>query len=90
VQFTAFDNPYVERIIGSIRRDCLDYVIIFNEAHLRHVLSSYFRYYHKSRTHIALDKDCPETRSISPPAAGKIVTVAQVVGLHHRDERRAA
>jgi putative transposase len=87
---SPWQNPFVERIIGSIRRECLDYVVIFNESHLRRVLSSYFRYYHNSRTHIALDKDCPETRPISPPAAGKIVTVAQVGGLHYRYERRAA
>jgi putative transposase len=87
---SPWQNPYVERIIGSIRRKCLDYVIIFSEAHLRRVLSSYFRYYHKSRTHIALDKDCPETRPISPPTAGKVSAVAQVGGLHHRYERRAA
>jgi hypothetical protein len=83
VQLTAFDNPFVERVIGSIRRECLDHVIIINE---RHVLSSYFRYYHESRTHLSLDKDCPETRPILPPTAGKIVAVAQLGGLHHRYE----
>jgi hypothetical protein len=54
VQLTASDNPYVERIIGSIRRECLDCVIIFNETHLRRVLSSYFRYYHRTTTHLSL------------------------------------
>jgi hypothetical protein len=80
----------IERLIGSIRRECLDYVIISNETHLRRVLSSHFQYYHKSRTHIALNKDCPLTRSISSSAFGKILTAAQLVGLHHGYERRAA
>jgi putative transposase len=87
---SPWQNPYVERIIGSIRRDCLDHVIIFNEMHLRRVLSCYFRYYHRSRTHLSLNKDCPEPRSIQPPSAGKIVAFPEVGGLHHRYERRAA
>jgi len=80
----------IERVIGSVRRECLDHVIIINERHLRRVLSSYFRYYHESRTHLSLDKDCPETRPILPPTAGKILAVAQLGGLHHQYERRAA
>jgi putative transposase len=87
---SPWQNPFVERVIGSIRRECLDHVIIINERHLRRVLSSSFRYYHESRTHLSLNKDCPETRPILPPAAGKIVAVAQLGGLHHRYERRAA
>jgi len=87
---SPWQNPFVERVIGSIRREYLDHVIIINERHLRRVLSSYFRYYHESRTHLSLNKDCPETRPILPPAAGKIVAVAQLGGLHHRYERRAA
>jgi putative transposase len=87
---SPWQNPFVERLIGSIRRECLDYIIISNETHLRRVLSSYFQYHHKSRTHIALNKDCPESRPISSPATGKIITVAQVGGLYHRYERRAA
>jgi transposase InsO family protein len=83
-------NAYVERIIGSVRRECLDHVIIFGERHLRGVLSSYFQYYHKTRTHLALDKDCPESRPIHPLSAGKIIAFPQVGGLHHRYERRAA
>jgi transposase InsO family protein len=87
---SPWQNPYIERIIGSIRRECLNHVIIFDERHLRSVLSSYFQYYHKSRTHLALDKDCPETRPIYPPTAGKIIAFPKVGGLHHRYERRAA
>jgi hypothetical protein len=58
-----WQNPYVERIIGSIRRECLDHIIIFNERQLRRVLSSYFQYHHQTRTHLSLDKDCPEPRT---------------------------
>jgi transposase InsO family protein len=87
---SPWQNAYVERIIGSVRRECLDHIIIFDERHLRGVLSSYFHYYHKTRTHLSLDKDCPESRPIHPPAAGKIVPFPEVGGLHHRYERLAA
>jgi len=57
---SPWQNAYVERVIGSIRRECLDYIVIFNERHLRRILSSYADYYHRSRTHLSLDKDCPD------------------------------
>jgi transposase InsO family protein len=87
---SPWQNAYVERIIGSIRRECIDHVVILDEAHLRRVLSAYFQYYHRARTHLSLDKDCPQPRSISPPAAGMIIALPEVGGLHHRYERRAA
>jgi transposase InsO family protein len=87
---SPWQNAYVERIIGSIRRECLNHVIIFDERHLRRVLSSYFFYYHKTRTHLSLDKDCPESRTVQLPAVGKIIAFPEVGGLHHRYERRAA
>jgi putative transposase len=87
---SPWQNAYVERIIGSVRRECLDHVIVFDERHLRGVLSSYFRYYNRTRTHLSLGKDCPESRPIHPPAAGNIIQFPQVGGLHHRYERRAA
>jgi putative transposase len=87
---SPWQNPYVERIIGSIRRECLDYVIIFSETHLRRVLSSYFRYYHKTRTHLSLNKDCPDSRRVQLASAGKIVAFPEVGGLHYRYERCAA
>ena len=87
---SPWQNPYVERVIDSIRRECLNHVIIFDECHLRGVLSSYFHYYHKARTHLSLDKDCPETRPVHRPAAGKIIAFPEVGGLHHRYERHAA
>jgi putative transposase len=87
---SPWQNPYVERLIGSIRRECLDHIIVFNERHLRHVLSSYFQYHHRTRTHLSLDKDCPQPRPKQPPSAGKIIAFPEVGGLHHRYERRAA
>jgi putative transposase len=87
---SPWQNAYVERIIGSIRRECLDHVIVFDERHLRRVLSAYFEYYHRSRTHFSLAKDCPEPRPIQPPSAGNVVAFPLVSGLHHRYERRAA
>ena len=87
---SPWQNPYAERLIGSIRRECLDHIIIFNESHLRRVLSSYFQYHHRSRTHLSLDKDCPQPRRIRPPSAGEIIAFPEVGGLHHRYGRRAA
>jgi transposase InsO family protein len=87
---SPWQNAYVERLIGSIRRECLDHIIIFNEHHLRRVLSSYFQYHHQTRTHLSLNKDCPETRPIHPSTAGNIIVFPEVGGLHHRYERRAA
>jgi len=87
---SPWQNPYVERLIGSIRRECLDHVIVFNEAGLRRVLKSYFDYYDQSRTHLALDKDAPIPRKIQPPELGRVVECPEVGGLHHRYERRAA
>ncbi|MGO9453889.1 MAG: integrase core domain-containing protein, partial [Candidatus Binataceae bacterium] len=87
---SPWQNPYVERVIGSIRRECLDHLIIFNEHHLRRVLCSYVDYYHHSRTHLSLDKDCPHSRLVQPPQGGRVIALPQVGGLHHRYERLAA
>jgi hypothetical protein len=81
-------EPYAERLIGSIRRECLNHFVILNASHLKRSLASYLRYYHESRTHLALDKQCPYPRSVS--SAGRIVKILQVGGLHHRYERVAA
>lgn len=85
-----FAEPRAERLIGSIRRECLDHVIVLGEAHLRRVLRSYFSYYLRWRTHLSLDMDCPQARPVQPPVAGEIVEVPEVGGLHHHYERRAA
>jgi len=87
---SPWQSPYVERFIGSLRRECLDHVIVLNRAHLYRVLESYFAYYHGWRTHLALDKDAPEPRRVQPPRDGKIVALPEVGGLHHRYERLAA
>ncbi len=87
---SPWQNAYVERGIGSIRRECLDHLAVFNQRHLRRVLSSYVDYYHRSRTHLSLGKDCPEPRPIQAPKVGKIVAIPQVDGLHHRYQRLAA
>ncbi len=83
-------SPYVERLIGSVRPECLDHVIGLNQAHLRRVLQSYLAYYHGWRTHLSLDKDTPELRRVQPPDNGKIVAFPEVGGLLHHYERRAA
>jgi putative transposase len=87
---SPWQNAYVERVIGSIRRECLGHIVIFNERHLRRVLSSYVDYYQGTRTHLSLDKDCPEPRPIMPRRIGKVIAISQVGGLHHRYERLAA
>lgn len=87
---SPWQNPFVERIIGSIRRDCLDHIIVLNERHLRRILRDYFNYYHTCRTHLSLNKDPPETRTVEPPESGKVVAFPRVGGLHHRYERIAA
>jgi transposase InsO family protein len=87
---SPWQNAYVERVIGSIRRECLDHIVIFNERHLRRVLSSYIDSYHRSRTHLSLDQDCPDPRPIQRSGSGKVVALPQVAGLHHRYERLAA
>jgi len=87
---SPWQNPYVERLVGSIRRECLDHVIVLNESSLRRILKSYFEYYLYSRTHLALDKDAPEPRAIQSPELGAVIEIPEVGGLHHRYERRAA
>jgi hypothetical protein len=87
---SPWQNAYVERVIGSIRRECLDHIVIFNERHLRRVMSSYLDYYHRTRTHLSLDKDCPDSRPIMPRRIGRVVAIPQVNGRHHRYERLAA
>jgi putative transposase len=87
---SPWQNPYVERLIGSIRRECLDHVIVWNERSLQQTLRSYFHYYGRSRTHLSLAKDAPERRTVDKPENGPIVEIPEVGGLHHRYERRAA
>jgi putative transposase len=86
---SPFQNSYAERIIGSIRRECLDHMIVLNEDHLRRILQSYFKYYCDSRPLLSLARNSPEPREIEPPSQGKIIAIPQVGGLHHRYRRAA-
>src|SRR3989441_1492426 len=87
---SPWQRAYIGRVIWSIRRECLDHVIVFHETSLRRILRSYLDYYHRSRTHLSLGKDSPEPRTIQPEPMGRVVALPQVGGLHHRYERRAA
>jgi putative transposase len=87
---SPWQNPYVERLGGSIRRECLDHIIVWNQRSLRRTLQSYFAYYQRSRTHLALGKDAPQPRAVEPPERGPVAEIPQVGGLHHRYLRRAA
>jgi hypothetical protein len=85
-----WQNPYVERVIGSIRRECLDHIIAVNAASLHRALTASVAYSMQARTYLALDTDAPIARPVLPPSAGGIVATPQVGGLHHRYDRAAA
>jgi len=87
---SPWQNAYAERVIGSIRRECLDHIVVIGERHLRGILSNYVDYYNETRTHLALAKDAPEPRSAQAPSQGRVVEVPRVGGLHHEYRRRAA
>lgn len=87
---SPWQNPYCERVIGSIRRDALDQVIVLNERHLRRVLRSYVDYSHHWRTHLSLEMDAPESRAVQPPELGPVRKRPEVGGLHHHYDRIAA
>jgi transposase InsO family protein len=86
---SPWQSPFAERLIGSIRRECLNHVLVLSERHLCRVLTRYLAYYHQARTHLALDKDAPDPRPVERPE-GKIVQLPDVGGLHHRYLRQAA
>jgi putative transposase len=87
---SPWQRAYVERVIGTIRRECLDHVIVFGEPDLRCWLGLFIAHYHQTRTHLALDKDSPEPRPVQSREQGRVVSLPEVAGLHHRYERRAA
>ncbi|MFK7991858.1 MAG: integrase core domain-containing protein [Sandaracinaceae bacterium] len=87
---SPWQNLYVERVIGSIRRECLDHVIVLNEQHLRRILREYFDYYTNARTHLSLAKDTPTRRVVEADDGGEVIALPMVGGLHHRYSRRAA
>ena len=85
---SLWQNGYVERVIGSIKRECLDHVIVMNENHLRSVLDDYISYYNKYRTHLGIKKDSHEERPVQD--TGTINKIPFVNGLHHYYFRQAA
>lgn len=85
---SPWQNGRVERLMGSIRRELLDHVVVLDEKHLERLLASYFAYYGRTRTHLALEKDAPEGREVMGPELGEVIELAEVGGLHHRYERR--
>lgn len=87
---SPWENAYVERVIGSIRRECLDRLIVLNETHLRRVLKEYLSYYHDHRTHLGLDRDTRTTRQVECRGKGNVVALPLLGGLHHRYMRGAA
>ncbi len=86
---SPWQNPFAERVIGSIRRECLDHFIIFNERHLYQVLGAYVEYYNNARTHLSLDRNSPVPRTTQMPSQGKVVSIPHVGGLHHQYKRVA-
>ena len=87
---SPWQNAYAERVIGSIRRECLDHVVVIGERHLREILSKYVDYYNGTRTHLSLSKDAPKPRTLQLPSQGRVVRVPRVGGLHYEYRRRAA
>jgi putative transposase len=87
---SPWQNPYVERLIGTLRRECLDHMVVLNETHLRRLLRDYLLYYHSARTHLSLEKDAPEPRPVERLDEGGVVETPMVGGLHHRYTRQAA
>ena len=86
---SPWQNPYSERIIGSIRRECLDHVVVLSEEHLRRILKRYFLYYHNSRPHQALDQNAPIPRTVESGKKGPVISIPEVGGLHQRYQRAA-
>src|SRR5260370_34946944 len=86
---SPWQYTFAERIFGSIRLECLNHVLVLGDRHLRRILARYFEYYHRARTHLSLDKDAPDVRSVELPEAGRTVEIPEAGGLHHRYIRRA-
>jgi len=87
---SPWQNPCAERMIGTLRRECLDNIIVFNEQQLERVLREYLDYYHRHRPHRALDRDAPIPRAVEAVGEGEVIEMPVVGGLHHRYTRRAA
>lgn len=87
---SSWQNPYAERVIGSIRRECLNHVIVLGPRHLKRILDRYLEYYHGVRTHLSLHKGSPDRRPVHLPSHGRIIEIKKVGGLHHQYIRDAA
>lgn len=87
---SPWQNPLVERLIGSVRRECLDHVIVLSERHLKRILREYFHYYNHARAHMSLNGNAPLPREVEPSHRGRVIAIPQVGGLHHRYTRVAA
>lgn len=87
---SPWQNPFAERMIRTLRQDCLDHIVFLGESHLRIILKKYLSYYHRARTHLALEKYAPEPRQIQALEHGHVIEIPEVGSLHHRYERRAA
>lgn len=87
---SPWQNGYCERVVGTLKRECLNHVIVFNERHARRIVRNYLEYYHESRTHLGLDKDTPDGREVEPPGRGPVMRRSMVGGLHSRYYRDAA
>ncbi len=81
---SPWQNAYVERVIGSIRRECLNHIIVLNEDHLRSVLAEYIDYYNNVRPHLSMDRNAPIPRDVDPPERGEVLSTPYLGGLHHR------
>jgi len=86
---SPWQNPFIERLIGTLRRELLDHVIVLNEAHLKRLLTEYLAYYHAARPHMALDDNAPQPREVEPPERGRVIALPYLGGLHHRYSRAA-
>ena len=84
-----WQNPYVERLIGSIRSECLDHVIILNEGHVRRIRREYLAYYHESRRHQSVERNSPMAREVEPSGEGQVISLPVLGRLHHRYRRAA-
>ena len=86
---SRWQNPFVERFIGSLRRECLNHVIVLSESHLKRIVEDYLDYYHNCRTHLSLHRNAPNPKEQVARDMGPIVSIPRVGGLHH-EYRRAA
>jgi transposase InsO family protein len=87
---SPWQSRFVERLIGTLRRNCLDHLMVLNERHLRRIVARYLDYYHDWRTHLSLSMDAPNLRVVHPPEQGRVVQFPDIGGLHHHYERLSA